>query len=103
MPEGAVWADPEFWGPKSPYKPGCWMCIEHPPDVKLDNSRLCLHCLARWWPGLPVDWVGGWLERQAEEGARRSQARKKRRLAGRQHTMWEIIPAPEEKASPVSG
>lgn len=69
--------DPEVYGPKNPFTPGCWMCMDYPPTVKLDHIRLCAHCLARWFPSRSVDWVLDWLERQVAHAVRLQAARQK--------------------------
>lgn len=83
-----AWLISEFWGPKSPYTPGCWYCIEHPPDLFLDHTALCIYCLGRWFPSWSIAEVWDWLERQAQEAVRLKQARQ--RSKGRQLRLIEV-------------
>lgn len=83
-----VWLISEFWGPKSPYTPGCWYCIEHPPDVFLDHKQLCIYCVGRWFPSWSIAEVWDWLERQAQEAVRLKEARQ--RSQGRQLRLIEV-------------
>jgi hypothetical protein len=83
-----AWSDPESWGPKIPGTPGCWGCIEHPPDARLDTTRLCIHCLARWFPGRSLNWAWDWLEHQAAGEQRLKKA--KQRAQGRQLALFIV-------------